>query len=59
MLRDGLVAGAGAAVAILLSPPLLDSVDGQQFRRLSVVMMVATGLFILWRRRLLIWSLIA
>ena len=59
LLRDGLIAGTGAGAAVLLSRPLLDRVDGRRFRQFAVVMMVVTGLFILWRRRALLWPLLA
>ena len=57
LVRDGLVAGAGAGAAILLSRPLLDQLDGRRFRQFAVVMMAATGMFIFWRRRELLWTL--
>jgi uncharacterized membrane protein YfcA len=58
VLRDGLITGIGAGAAVLLSRPLLDQIDGARFRRFTVVMMAATGVVILWRRRELLGSLL-
>jgi len=58
LLANGLIAGAGAGTAILLSRPLLDRIDGQRFRTLAVLMMMLTGLYILWRRRALLLALL-
>ncbi len=59
LVQDGLIAGIGAGAAVLLSRPLLNRINGRQFRQYAIVMMVATGLYMIWRRRGLIASLFA
>jgi len=59
LVQDGLIAGIGAGAAVLLSRPLLNRINGRQFRQYAIVMMVATGLYMIWRRRSLIALLFA
>jgi uncharacterized membrane protein YfcA len=57
-LPHGVAAGLGAAVAIAISRPLLPHISVDRFRRFSVLMMMAAGLYILWRRRHLLATLL-
>jgi uncharacterized protein len=49
--RHGLVAGAGAIVAIWLANPWLRHLTSYRFRQLAVLVMLLGGLLILWQQR--------
>lgn len=49
--RQGLFAGAGAALAIWVSRPWLHRLDPWRFRRLSVLVMLLSGILVLWQQR--------
>jgi uncharacterized protein len=49
--RHGLVAGAGAIVAIWLANPWLQHLTSYRFRQLAVLVMLLGGLLILWQQR--------
>lgn len=49
--RHGLVAGAGAVVAIWLANPWLRQLTSYRFRQFAVVVMLFGGLLILWQQR--------
>jgi uncharacterized protein len=51
MARHGLVAGAGAIVAIRLSNPWLRYLTSYRFRQFAVAVMLFGGLLILWQQR--------
>ena len=56
--RYGLVAGAGAVAAIWLANPWLRRLSSFRFRQLSVVVMLAGGLLLLWQQRVMLLALI-
>ena len=49
--RHGLVAGAGAIVAIWIANPWLRHLTSYRFRQLAVLVMLFGGLLILWQQR--------
>jgi hypothetical protein len=49
--RQGLVAGAGAVVAIWVANPWLRQLTSYRFRQFAVVVMLFGGLLILWQQR--------
>jgi hypothetical protein len=49
--RHGLIAGAGAIVAIWLANPWLRHLTSYRFRQLAVLVMLFGGLLILWQQR--------
>jgi uncharacterized protein len=49
--RQGLFAGAGAALAIWVSRPWLHRLPIRRFRQLAVWVMLASGLLVLWQQR--------
>jgi len=51
LVRHGLVAGAGAALAIWATRPVLKHLDPRRFRQIAVFVMLASGLLILWNQR--------
>lgn len=51
LLRYGLIAGAGAALAIWVSRPWLRQLDSRRFRQLAVLVMLISGLLVLWHQR--------
>jgi uncharacterized membrane protein YfcA len=51
---DGLIAGAGTIAAIALVTPLLNRLSPRAFRGIAVLLMLATGLLMLWRHRALV-----
>ena len=51
LLRHGLSAGAGAALAIWVSRPWLHRLDSRRFRQLTVLVMLVGGILVLWQQR--------
>jgi uncharacterized membrane protein YfcA len=49
--RHGLIAGAGAILAIWLANPWLHRLSSFRFRQLAVAVMLVAGLLILWQQR--------
>jgi uncharacterized membrane protein YfcA len=49
--RHGLVAGAGAIIAIWLANPLLHHLSSYRFRQMAVLVMLFGGVLILWQQR--------
>jgi uncharacterized membrane protein YfcA len=47
----GLYAGAGAALAIWVSRPWLRRLDSRRFRQFAVLVMLASGILVLWQQR--------
>jgi uncharacterized membrane protein YfcA len=56
IVHDGVIAGAGTAAAILATAPWVERISPRRFRRLALLMMLVTGLLMLWRHRALIAS---
>lgn len=50
-LRYGLSAGAGAALAIWISRPWLRRLDSRRFRQFAVLVMLLSGILVLWQQR--------
>jgi len=53
VVEDGVVAGAGTVAAIGVVTPLLNRLSPRAFRAVAVLLMLATGLLMLWRHRAL------
>lgn len=51
LVRHGLSAGAGAVLAIWVTRPWLHRLDSRLFRRFAVLVMVASGVLVLWQQR--------
>jgi hypothetical protein len=51
ILRYGLFAGAGAALAIWVSRPWLRRLPSRRFRQFAVLVMLVSGLLVLWHQR--------
>jgi uncharacterized protein len=51
LFRHGLAAGAGAALAIWVSRPWLRHLDSRRFRQFAVLVMLVSGLLVLWQQR--------
>jgi len=51
LLRYGLFAGAGAALAIWVSRPWLHRLPSRRFRQFTVLVMLVSGLLVLWQQR--------
>lgn len=51
LVRHGLFAGAGAALAIWVTRPWLHRLDSRRFRQLAVLVMVVSGVLVLWQQR--------
>jgi len=51
LVRYGLFAGAGAALAIWVSRPWLRHLDSRRFRQFAVLVMLISGLLVLWQQR--------
>jgi uncharacterized membrane protein YfcA len=50
-LLEGVATGSGAAIAIYITRPWLDRLKEVWFRRLAVVLMLASGISMLWHSR--------
>jgi len=51
LVRYGLSAGAGAALAIWVSRPWLHRLPSRRFRQFTVLVMLVSGLLVLWQQR--------
>jgi hypothetical protein len=58
LVRQGLFAGAGAVLAIWVSRPWLQRLAPWRFRRLSVLVMLLSGILVLWQQRAWLLSLL-
>lgn len=59
LVRQGLYAGAGAALAIWVSRPWLHRLHPRRFRQLAVLVMLASGVLVLWQQRAWLAGLVA
>ena len=51
LVRHGVFAGAGAVLAIWVTRPWLYRLDSRRFRQLAVLVMVVSGVLVLWQQR--------
>jgi uncharacterized membrane protein YfcA len=56
--RHGLFAGAGAVLGIWMCRPWLHRLDSRRFRQLAVLVMLTSGVLILWHQRAWILGLL-
>ena len=59
LVRHGLFAGAGAALAIWVSRPWLHRLATRRFRQFAVLVMLASGILVLWQQRAWLLGLIS
>jgi len=59
LIRYGLAAGAGAMLAIWVSRPWLRRLDSRRFRQFAVLVMLASGILVLWQQRAWLLGLIS